>query len=77
VTTPAHRRDERIKHATRSINRTVLAFAFVVVIVLISIVGCRGGTQPAARARTTGRACTSSPPTSAPSSGSASSAPAT
>jgi hypothetical protein len=38
VTTPAHRRDERIKHATRSINRTVLAFA-VVVIVLISIVG--------------------------------------
>jgi hypothetical protein len=38
VTAPVQRRDERIKHATRSINRTVLVFA-VVVIVLISIVG--------------------------------------
>jgi hypothetical protein len=29
VTAPVQRRDERIKHATRSINRTVLVFAVI------------------------------------------------
>lgn len=40
MTTPAQRRDERIKHATRSINRTVVAFAFLVLIA-VSVVGCQ------------------------------------
>jgi hypothetical protein len=40
VTTPTNRRDERIKHATRSINRSVVAF-FAVAVIGLAIVGCQ------------------------------------